>query len=697
MLAAQTAILDTDGKFFRIRGERVFLKVVTYGPFPVGGVDHGFELVQIVQAGFHAVRVYGEPDFALLDAAQANGLFVIVGLEWEWDRVFTGNGFYTIFENVKEGIRRQLEKWGQHPAVVSCLVANEVRPDIARWLGVELTRGSLEELIDLVKLECPHLLVAYASYPSSEYLEPRNADYTAMNVYLESEADYRSYLRRLHHIAGDRPLLISEFGFDTFRSNEQKQAEVLRWGVQVAQSEGSAGWTCFAWSDLWYNGGRLVNDWAFGLVTSAGCPKLAFGVIREDSLEHFPMPLISVIVCVYNGVQRVGGAVESLRNLNYPNYEVLVVDDGSTDGTLELLEQFDFIRIIHSAHLGLSVARNSGASAAKGEILSYIDDDCEADRDYLYWLAKAYAANDWGACGGPNIPPPAEVEDEAVVACAPGAPSHVMLSDVEAEHIPGCHLSVRKAVFDEIGGFGEQYWVAGDDVDFCWRLREAGYKIGFHGGSFVWHRRRTNWKRYLKQQWGYGRAESLLMESHPEYFGKNGIRWEGCVYVGSVTGISSASVIYHGLAGESPYQMTWATMMPQRLLAREWFSFSTKWKLIILSALHPYVRGLSRKWYSGHMTLPQFRCFRRKYERSEWVDEYVSPVISENLRAILIQRLQGEGWQYAGEYSEWDLTYEDSMLLVVAERLGDSWRIRVRFEGLTGKNIVQKLVFNIAD
>lgn len=692
MLTTQTAILDTDGKFFRIRGERVFLKVVTYGPFPEGRVAHESELARVAEAGFHAIRVYGDPDLAMLDAAYGHGLLVMVGLEWEWDRVFTGAGAYPIFENAKQEVLNQLKKWGGHPSVVSCFVANEVRPDIARWIGVEETRGSLEQLIDLVKLECPHLLVAYSSYPSSEYLEPRNADFTAMNVYLESEDAYRSYLQRLHHIAGDRPVLISEFGLDTLRGGEKKHAEALQWSLQVTQSEGLAGWTCFAWSDLWYNGGKLVDDWAFGLVKADGSPKLALRVVQEDWQESFTKPLISVIICVYNGESRIEDAVGSLRNLNYPNYEVLVVDDGSTDETLNLLKKFDFIRVIESPHKGLSAARNSGASAARGEILSYIDDDCQADRDYLYWLAKAYSENDWGACGGPNIPPLAEGEDEAVVACAPGAPSHVMLGDVEAEHIPGCHLSVRKSVFEDVGGFSEQYWVAGDDVDFCWRLREAGYRIGFHGASFVWHRRRTSWLRYLKQQWGYGKAEAILMRDHPEYFGESGIRWEGCVYVGSAAGVTDTSVIYHGQAGGAPYQMTWAAMMPQRLLPGGWASFSAQTKLSLLTVIHPYVRCLSRLWFGGVCGWPFLRWRGSSNEVNEWLDDFVSPIEIENTREELIQRFLMAGWQYAGDYSEWDLIYKESKLLVVAERLGHDWRVRVRISGSSGKLNARVLV-----
>jgi hypothetical protein len=86
-------------------------------------------------------------------------------------------------------------------------------------------RKALEGLISLGKELAPDLLFAYASYPSTEYLEPENADFTAFNVYLEDEGAFRSYVKRLHHIAGDRPLVISEFGLDSRRNGLERQAE----------------------------------------------------------------------------------------------------------------------------------------------------------------------------------------------------------------------------------------------------------------------------------------------------------------------------------------------------------------------------------------------------------------------------------------------------------------------------------------
>ena len=152
-----------------------------------------------------------------------------------------------------------------------------------------------------------------------------------------------------------------------------------------------------------------------------------------------------------------------------------------------------------------------------------------------FWIAKGYDDHHYDLCGGPNLAPVPEDQDEAIVAAAPGAPTHVMQDNTLAEHLPGCNLSVTRAAFELIRGFNERYWVAGDDVDFCWRAEQLDLKIGFHGAAFVWHRRRASFLQYFKQQRGYGKAEAMLMKDHPERFTKNGDAiWKGVVYRGGV-------------------------------------------------------------------------------------------------------------------------------------------------------------------
>src|SRR5205807_3156862 len=137
--------------------------------------------------------------------------------------------------------------------------------------------------------------------------------------------------------------------------------------------------------------------------------------------------------------------LNSLGKLNYPNYEVILVDDGSTDNTAQIVAQFPNVRYIHQSNLGLSHARNAGPAAARGDVFAYTDSDCMADPDWLYFMICTLISGDYVGVGGPNITPPAVDWIQAAVSAAPGGPSHVLLTDVVAEHIPGCNMAFHRA------------------------------------------------------------------------------------------------------------------------------------------------------------------------------------------------------------------------------------------------------------
>jgi GT2 family glycosyltransferase len=241
------------------------------------------------------------------------------------------------------------------------------------------------------------------------------------------------------------------------------------------------------------------------------------------------------------------GCLESLQKQRHAPLEVLVVDDGSTEDIASIVAAFPSIRYLRQQHSGLSAARNLGLQEAKGQIIAYTDDDCMADEEWVARLAAAFEDGQWVACGGPNLPPPPRGEVEAIVAAAPGAPAHVMLDDVEAEHLPGCNLAVRREALEAIGGFRAHYRTAGDDVDVCWRLRAMGGKMRFVPGAMVWHHRRRTLGAYLRQQWGYGEAEALLRWDHPQRFGPiGGARWLGAIYgeAGAASDLQHARIFY---------------------------------------------------------------------------------------------------------------------------------------------------------
>jgi GT2 family glycosyltransferase len=261
-----------------------------------------------------------------------------------------------------------------------------------------------------------------------------------------------------------------------------------------------------------------------------------------------------VIVCTHNGARTLRRCLEGIAELRYPRYEVLVVDDGSTDETAAIASEFD-VRLISIAQSGLSAARNVGLSAARGEIVAYLDDDAWPDPDWLRFLVLAFHSSSHAAVGGPNLPP---VDDGSIAACvanAPGGPTHVLLSDSEAEHIPGCNMAYRRPALERVGGFDPQFVTAGDDVDVCWRLQDVGETLGFHAAAVVWHRRRDSVRAYWRQQVGYGRAEALLERKWPERYNRRGHpTWSGHLYDRASRRILRPVRIYHGIWGTGAFQ-----------------------------------------------------------------------------------------------------------------------------------------------
>jgi hypothetical protein len=132
----------------------------------------------------------------------------------------------------------------------------------------------------------------------------------------------------------------------------------------------------------------------------------------------------------------------------------------------------------------------------------------------------------------------------------------VLLSDREAEHIPGCNMAILKARLEAIGGFDTRFRTAGDDVDVCWQLQQRGWTIGFSPAAAVFHHRRSTLRAFWKQQVGYGRAEALLERKWPEKYNAAGhLSWSGRVYGNGVAYMASRRHrIYYGRWGSAPFQ-----------------------------------------------------------------------------------------------------------------------------------------------
>jgi O-antigen biosynthesis protein len=554
------------GKCFFRGGKKLPIQGVTYGPFApnANGVQFPapdvarYDFSRMRQAGFHAARTYLVPPPWVLEIAEEEGLLLFVDVPWRKHVCFLESR--AAREEARAAMRNAARLGRNYSNLLAYSVGNEIPTEIVRWYGRQRVERFLAELRDEVKQIDPHTPVTYSSYPPTEYLDLSAFDFVTFNVYLHDLETFRRYLFRLQNAVGDKPLVLGELGMDTVRHGEQGQADFLAGHVAELRLMGLAGSFVFSWTDDWHTGGEQIADWAFGITRrdrSAKPSSHALRLLHECSLPSLlnHTPCVSVVVCTFNGGRTLEQCLQSLLALNYPDYEVIVVDDGSTDDTRAILARFPQIRAIHQENHGLSVARNVGLQAAKGDVIAYTDSDCFVDPDWLTHLVHQLQRTDAAAVGGPNLTP----EDGRLAACiaaCPGQPTHVLESDQQAEHIPGCNMAFHRDALEQIRGFDPQFHAAGDDVDLCWRLQQAGKWITFAPGAFVWHHRRPGPRAYLKQQAGYGQAEALLHFKHPDRFNRKGdSKWRGVLYGMSLQGVRlGRMLIYRGTFGSGLFQ-----------------------------------------------------------------------------------------------------------------------------------------------
>jgi glycosyltransferase involved in cell wall biosynthesis len=566
-MPADMAPVRVHGKFFAVGGRKMYLRGVTYGPFrpeadgcqcgPLWRVNADFAAMAC--AGINCVRLYTIPPRWLLDTAQRHGLRVLVGIPWVQNVAFLDDRalMRDCIERVREGAR----VGRGHPATLGYAVGNEIPAPVVRWYGHRRIEEHLERLHGIIKDLDPRGLVTYVNYPSTEYLDLPFLDFVSFNVYLERREQLEPYLARLQNIACERPLVMAELGLDAQRNGEARQADSVEWQLRSAFRAGAAGTFAFAWTDEWHREGHDITDWKFGLTATDRTPRPALEAVRRvyaqvPCLEADALPPASVVVCTYNGRRTIRRCLEALVRLEYPDLELIVVDDGSTDDTARIAAEYP-VRLIRTTNQGLSAARNTGWRAARGPIVAYTDDDAYPDPHWLQYLARTLVSGGHAGVGGPNLPVPGDGLVAECVAHSPGGPTHVLLTDSIAEHIPGCNMAFWRSALEEVGGFDPRFRIAGDDVDVCWRLQDLGGTLGFSPAAVVWHHRRGRVRGFWRQQVNYGRAEADLERKWPEKYNPIGHpRWAGRLYgAGAHQALfKDRRRVYHGVWGVAPFQ-----------------------------------------------------------------------------------------------------------------------------------------------
>lgn len=204
-------------------------------------------------------------------------------------------------------------------------------------------------------------------------------------------------------------------------------------------------------------------------------------------------PFISVVIPTYNRATLLRECLESLGSQQYPRdkYEVLVVDDGSRDGTANVAERANGVRYVRRPHAGLNAARNTAIEEAKGDLIAFLDDDVLVPRAWLAALAAGAEAHPGAGCLGGRIALQLEGRPPRHCRRHPLGESELDLGaeEAEVEFVWGANMTVTRRALELAGRFDERLPLYNEELEWQHRLRAAGGSIVYLPGAWVWHRR----------------------------------------------------------------------------------------------------------------------------------------------------------------------------------------------------------------
>jgi len=225
------------------------------------------------------------------------------------------------------------------------------------------------------------------------------------------------------------------------------------------------------------------------------------------------VPLVSIIIPAYNAAGTIALCLEGCLRQDYPATEVIVVDDGSTDGTGDRARELDGVRVIRQANAGPAAARNRGAAEARGVILAYTDADCVPRADWVTRLAEGFAEG-VGAVGGtygianPECLLARLIHQEIRM-------RHARFGE-DVDFLGSFNVAYRAEAFEVVQGFDTAYRAAsGEDNDLSYRLRGRGFRLRFVPGAVVDHFHPVALEPYLLAQMRHGYWRMKLYARHP--------------------------------------------------------------------------------------------------------------------------------------------------------------------------------------
>lgn len=225
----------------------------------------------------------------------------------------------------------------------------------------------------------------------------------------------------------------------------------------------------------------------------------------------------SIIIPAYNAQRTLAECLTACLAQDYPDFEVIVVDDGSTDSTGAVARHFDRVRYHRQSNGGPASARNTGARLATGEILVYTDADCIPQADWLRQLIDGFEEGVVAVGGTYAIANP--TSRLARVVQAEIAARHRQFKG-EVDFLGSFNVAYCRDAFEAVGGFDESYRQAsGEDNDLAYRLHDLGGRMVFNPRAEVAHYHPEHLFGYLRTQSRHGYWRVKLYRDHPRRAG----------------------------------------------------------------------------------------------------------------------------------------------------------------------------------
>lgn len=232
------------------------------------------------------------------------------------------------------------------------------------------------------------------------------------------------------------------------------------------------------------------------------------------------MPYFSVIVPVYNRIDEVQDLLESLSRQTCKDFEVLIVEDGSTEPCKETVESFASkldVKYFYKSNEGRSIARNYGIERAQGEYFIFFDSDCVIPECYFTQLSAKLKEHYTDCFGGPDAAHDSFTDVQKAI-------NYSMTSFLTTGGIRGGKVQMEKfvprsfnmgysrKVWETVGGFREMF---SEDIDMSTRIRQADFTIQLIRDAFVYHKRRTSLPKFCRQTYVFGMSRITLKLLYP--------------------------------------------------------------------------------------------------------------------------------------------------------------------------------------